>query len=128
MNCNTGQHKVFADDVIASLQEVLKKYGLDEVVVHRESNPVLVAARGSLGGEDEQRGRVELVLQISPNLEAAEKLSQEMASPVAQVPGPVARAFDLSEMVARETMAAASPETEDRWVKPNHGSTRPSHL
>lgn len=125
MDCNTGQRKAFADDVIASLQEVLKKHNLDEVVIHRQANPVLVAARGCLKGEGGAKAEyVELVLQISPDLKAAEDLSQQAASPTAAIAAPVARAFDLSEVVARDTMAAASPHSEDPCSSgPQRGSS-----
>lgn len=121
MDCNTGQRKTFADDVIASLQEVLAKHELDDIVVHREANPVVLAARGRLKGEDEDKARlVELVLQISPDLRAAEKLSLHSASATAAVPAPVARAFDISEIVARDTMAAASSESDEPRVFESH--------
>lgn len=114
MDCNTGQRKAFADDVVASLQAVLKKYELDEVVIHREANPVLVAARGCLKQAATNKAeRIELVLQISPSLQQAEEISQQSALAAVATAVPVAKAFDLSTVVARDTVANASPIMED---------------
>ena len=114
MDCNTGQRKAFADDVVASLQAVLKKYELDEVVIHREANPVLVAARGCLKQAATNKAeRIELVLQISPSLQQAEEVSQQSALAAVATAVPVAKAFDLSTVVARDTVAKASPIMED---------------
>ncbi|NEQ32394.1 MAG: hypothetical protein F6K04_15565 [Leptolyngbya sp. SIO4C5] len=114
MDCNTGQRKAFADDVVASLQAVLKKYELDEVVIHREANPVLVAARGCLKQAATNKAeRIELVLQISPSLQQAEEISQQSALAAVATAVPVAKAFDLSTVVARDTVAKASPIMED---------------
>lgn len=110
MNCNSGQRKVFADDFVASITELAKKHGLDDVVVHRDADPVLIAARGCLKGDaaenDEQR--IEFVVQISPDLGKADERSLEGAEVAGDAIGDVLRAFDLSEVVSSESVAKAA--------------------
>ena len=123
MTCDTGLRKEFADDLVANVSELAKKYGLDDVVVHRQADPVLVAARGCLRASKKDKGeRIELVLQISPDIARADVMSIEGAelSPAATLDA--ARAFDLSEAVARDTVAfAAEPEPDD-GCDPDRGS------
>lgn len=118
MNCNSGKRKLFADELIASVSELAKKHGLKEMIVRRESDPVMIAARGCLEGDDkdDEREAIELVVHVSPNLSAAERLSLEGAEMQGKVPDDISQAFDLSEVVAVPSVARAAPlqERDDR--------------
>jgi hypothetical protein len=116
MDCNTGLRKQFADEVVDRISEIAKKHGLDDLVIQRQGDPVLVAARGCLRGEDpSQKGEtIELVMHISPNLKMAGERHVVGAELVTEMPGQVFRAFDLSEMVARDSAARAGPPEEDK--------------
>lgn len=115
MDCNSGQRKVFADEMVASVTELVEKYGLEDVVVHRDADPILVAARGCLKDEtgegDDQK--IQFTLQISPDLKRAEERSLVGARVASEATGEVSRAFDLSEVVARETVAQAESREEE---------------
>lgn len=114
MSCNEGRRKVFADELVERVAELAKRFGLEEVVVRREADPVLVAARGRLQDDDgrKTKERVELVLQLSPDIARAEAASLLRAEVVA-APSEVGRAFDLSESVGRDTVARAAPRPEE---------------
>ena len=112
MNCNSGQLKIFADEVVASMAELAKKHGLEDVIVRRDSDPVLVAARGCLKSEKGDE-KIELVLQISPSFEKAEQRSLIGSNVVEDATRDVFRAFDLSEVVAKDSVAKAAL-TEDK--------------
>jgi hypothetical protein len=113
MDCNSGQRKVFADEIVARVTEIVKKHGLDDVVVQRDSNPVLMAARGCLKSEDGDES-VEFVLRISPDLSKAEQESQIGARIAADVTADVSHAFDLSDVVAKESVAMASDIEDEK--------------
>lgn len=123
MSCNSGQRKVFADDMVAAVSEIARKHGLSDIEVHRDADPVLVAVRGCLRGERQEEA-VQVLLQVSPDLARADQASLIGAEPAGDPHGEVYRAFDLSEMVARDTAAAGSePDREDpcRPKEPEHG-------
>lgn len=126
MTCNTGRRKVFADELVASISELAKKHGLEEVVVHRDADPVLVAARGCLrdekGGDGE---KIELVMQISSNIARAEQRSIIGAQTTTEPGVDIAHAFDLSEAVAKDTVAhAAEPEDDDECKTEDRSPSR----
>lgn len=111
MNCNSGQRKVFADDVVENISQLAKKYGLEDLVVQRTGDPVLVAARGCLKGENDEHGgeKIEIVVHISPNLRGAEARGLNGSEIVSDVPTDVSKAFDLSQVVAKDSVADSSP-------------------
>lgn len=107
MALNKGPRKEFADKVAEMIQSLAKEHGLKDVVVHREANPMLIAARGCLEGTDEP---VELAVLVSDNIAQAELNSALTTEINAQLPtAQVYRSFDISEAVAKETAVAASP-------------------
>lgn len=115
MTCNTGQRKIFADNVVASMTKLAKKHGLEDVVVQRDANPVIVAARGCLRDADGEvsNEKVELLVQVSADLEKADRLSLVSAQVATEPPSDVYRAFDLSDVVAKDSVTRASePEDE----------------
>ena len=110
MNCNDGQRKVFADEIVASVTELAKSHGLEDVIVHRDADPVLVAARGCLEGNQ----KVEIVVQISPDIQKADARSLIGSRVTADATADVYRAFDLSEIVAKDSVARAAEPEEDQ--------------
>lgn len=116
MNCNSGQLKIFTDEVVTSMTELAKKHGLEDVIVRRESDPVMVAARGCLKNEKGVQGdeKIEFVMQISPSFEKAERRSLVGSEIAEDVSRDIFRAFDLSEVVAKDSVAkAAQPEDKE---------------
>lgn len=120
MTKETGRRKEFADAVVASVTEIAKQHGLEDIKVHRDADPVVVALRGCLRGKKKDPGEpVEMVLQISPDIARAEQIGVLGASisDTAAMTG-VFRAFDLSEMVARDTVTGAMPAPRDDSCPP----------
>lgn len=114
MNAMSGNRKAFADAVVEKLTALLKENGLEEVEVHRGGDPVIVAARGCLKGRDGADEKVELLLQISSDLQRADERTLVGAQVALDPVRDVSRAFDLSEVVAKDSVArAAEPEREE---------------
>jgi len=117
MNCNSGNRKVLADALVESVIEIAKKYDLQDVVVHRDADPVFVAVRGNLKStkKKEKDECIEFVLQISPDIARASVASMVGAEIAAGTDLAAHRAFDLSEIVAKDSVAhAAKSLDEDR--------------
>lgn len=116
MNCDSKLRKIFVDDMVATITELVKKHGLEDMVVHREGDPVVIAVRGCIkninGGNDEQR--IELVVQVSPDLKRAEERSLNGSQVVANATADVFRAFDLSDIVASDSVAKAEEINEKK--------------
>lgn len=112
MDCNTGKRKKFADDLVNAVSELSKKHGLEDVTIHRDANPVMVAVRGCLNSDSEEADKehIEMVLHISPDLRKAEADSLLGSEVVAGVPQDVFRAFDLSDVVATDSIAKGQPD------------------
>ncbi len=118
MDCNSGKRKAVADALVERVTEVAKEFGLKDLVVHREANPVLVAARGELKGKKAKDGtqdceRIEFVLQISPDIARAEVASVIGADLTPNADLAAHRAFDLSDVVAQDSVARSAPEPDD---------------
>ncbi|MDH3740525.1 MAG: hypothetical protein OER56_02910 [Hyphomicrobiales bacterium] len=110
MTCSTGLSKKFADEVVSRMKKLTAKYGLEDVVVERDHDPVVIAARGCLKDADgkDSKERIEILVQLSADLAQADKASLVAAEVTMDAAPEVYRAYDLSDVVAEETVARAS--------------------
>ena len=109
MTCNSEKRKAFAEELVDNITQLAKKHGLEDLVIHRDHNPLMIAVRGCLGEKDGEKEYIELAVQLSEDLQQAESLNLTGARMVTEATANVGKAFDLSHMVAHESAAAAAP-------------------
>ncbi|MDX1804463.1 MAG: hypothetical protein R3292_10290 [Alcanivorax sp.] len=113
MKGNSEKRNAFTEELVELVSQLVKKHGLQDLVIHRDHDPMMIAARGCLDTEGKSSDHVELVVQVSDDLRQAESLNLTGARLATEVVANAGKAFDLSQMVAHETVTGAAPPAPD---------------
>jgi hypothetical protein len=106
--------KEFAEELAKAVEEIARRYGLEEIAQSRHE-PLVLAARGCLSREGKKGEQIELAVLLSRDIRRAEELTilaQAINEQIPEAaPAQIYRSYDISESIA-EDAASAGDEIE----------------